>query len=118
MNINNLFKPKSKDNIVRDLNNLSQEAKDKNLKMASIAGKLDVVKLLIEVGVDINAKDIYGDTALIYASAYNHKEIVEILIEVGADISIKNNIFFTALKYASKKGHKDIVKLLIKAGAK
>src|SRR5208283_2737612 len=49
----------------------------------------------------INLKDNHGSTALIWASAYNHKDIVELLIKAGADLNLKNKYGNTALIWAS-----------------
>jgi len=116
--IDNLFKPKSEDDIIRDLSNLTQKEKDKKLINASMYGKQEVVKLLIEVGADINAKDSDGDTVLMYASQKDYYiNVVKLLIKAGADVNAKNNFEETALMWASKNDNKEIVKLLIEAGA-
>jgi hypothetical protein len=48
---------------------------------------LEVVKLLIEKGADINQADKYGHTPLYWASDHGHLELVKLLIEKGADIT-------------------------------
>ena len=79
--------------------------------------KNDIVKLLIESGADVNAKDYDGDTALRIAALHNKKDIAELLIEAGADLNVKNNAGRTALRAAAGEGNRDITELLIKAGA-
>ena len=56
------------------------------LMAASEMGHIDIVKLLIEAGADVNATldDYDRSTALKYASKKGHTEIVELLIEAGA----------------------------------
>ena len=83
------------------------------LMWASERGYFDVVKLLVEVGVNINEKKFNKDTALILAVAYGNRDIARFLIEVGADISIKNRIGSTVLMIAIRKGHMEFIKLLI-----
>ncbi|MFM2200354.1 MAG: hypothetical protein RL769_409 [Pseudomonadota bacterium] len=78
---------------------------------------LNVVKKLIENGVDINLKDGYGNTALILASQRGHLEVVKELIKNGADINLQSYIGYSALIYASSFNHLEIVKELIKNGA-
>jgi len=113
-NIDNLLKPKSEKNILKYLTKLYQMEKDEKLFDASIEGQLDIVKLLIKAGADINAKNEYGDTPLIVASRYNQMDIVKLLIKAGADINIKNKGGNTALMIAFRYGYEDIVDLLLK----
>jgi ankyrin repeat protein len=54
------------------------------LMYASQKGYAEIVKLLIEKGANVNAKDDRGFTALMLASQNGHKEIVELLKSYGA----------------------------------
>lgn len=63
-------------------------------------GNLEKVKECIENGADVNAKDVWGKTALRSASQNGHFEIVKFLIENGADMNAKNKNNETALDYA------------------
>jgi ankyrin repeat protein len=83
--------------------------------------KLEVVKTLIAVkdsiGLEIDAKNSDGWTALITASCIGQKEIVEIILKNKADIEAKDLSGWTALMWASYHGRKEIVELLLKNGA-
>lgn len=81
-------------------------------------GNIKNLKLEIEKGVDINIKDKYGNTALMWVSWEGYTNCIKILIDAGADINIQNKYGNTALKYAYWYGHTEIVKLLEQAGAK
>lgn len=73
------------------------------------------VKSLIKQNININYKDVSGDTALIKASTSGYKNIAEALIKSKkADVNIKNKTGKTALTVAVMNDHKDIVKLLLK----
>ena len=78
--------------------------------------KFAKVDMLVNLGVNINAKD-EGETALMKASQNGHKEIVEILLENGADVNVKNRDNWTALMWASWNGYKEIVEILLENGA-
>ena len=73
-----------------------------------------MVKLLIEAGANVNAKDGYGRTALIYAVRKNSVDMAKLLIEAGADVNVKDGYGNTALYYATG----DVRELLLAAGAR
>lgn len=52
---------------------------------------LDLVKLLIEAGADVNAQTNEGDVPLLVAINHNSNRISKFLIKAGADVNIKNN---------------------------
>jgi ankyrin repeat protein len=81
-------------------------------------GDLALVKSLIAAGVDMNAKNNVGYTALIFASQQGHVEVVRALLAAKADMNAKDNDDMTALIRASQGGHDEVVKLLRQAGAK
>lgn len=64
---------------------------------ASLFGKIEVARLLVEAGTDVNLQNNDGSTALHTAVFFCHPEIVKLLIESGADRSIRNNAGSTAL---------------------
>lgn len=85
---------------------------------AARAGHADTVKsLLTSPGVDVNARDEHGNTALIEAARYGHDEVVQALLVAKADVRAKNNEGKTALMVAAEGGHDQIVRLLKQAGA-
>jgi ankyrin repeat protein len=45
---------------------------------------VDIIQHLIDNGADVNAKDNFGRTALMWASFYDHYDIVELLRSKGA----------------------------------
>ena len=84
------------------------------LKMASEKGHLELVKILLKHGADINlTTGDYGYTALMFASKYDHRKIVKILLENGADVNIQNRNGFTALIFASEHTNVQVVKMLL-----
>ncbi|MEM4295602.1 MAG: ankyrin repeat domain-containing protein, partial [Candidatus Anstonellales archaeon] len=77
---------------------------------------IGVVKAFLN-GADVNAKDKYGNTALIWATENNNTDIVELLIKAEVDVNVQDKDGRTALMYAAKHGNTEIVKLLRKGGA-
>lgn len=71
----------------------------------------------INLGIDINKQDGYGDTALMLASYVGNAKIVEALINAGADFDISNAHGDTAIEQATIRGNEDIVEMLVKVGA-
>jgi uncharacterized protein len=58
---------------------------------ASVFGKTEEAKVLIEAGADLNFQNNDGSTALHTSAFFCRPEIVKMLLEKGADKSIKNN---------------------------
>ena len=63
------------------------------------------------LGVDVNAKDWLGGTALLEAAIKGHKEVVELLIAKGADVNAKDKYGKTPLYLAAERGHKEVASL-------
>lgn len=59
------------------------------------------VKNFIVAGVDVNAKDGYGNTPLLLAAQNGNYAIASYLIENGAEVNAQNTEGWTALLYAS-----------------
>jgi ankyrin repeat protein len=74
-------------------------------------GRIEIVKYLVENGVDIEIIDLRNKTALDHACISNNLEIVKYLLDRGAKIkSLKRD----ALKsFPLEKGRTDLVKLLL-----
>jgi hypothetical protein len=65
---------------------------------ASLFGKPDAAKVLIEAGADINFQNNDGSTALHTGAFFCRPEIVKMLLENGADKSLKNKFGATAFE--------------------
>ena len=89
---------------------------DSFLNEAGVGNK-ERIELFIKAGMNVNAKDNDGNTALMRASADDNFEVVTLLIEKGADVNANDNDGYTVLMFASSKGNLELATLLIKKGA-
>ncbi|WKT53744.1 Ankyrin repeat [Fusarium oxysporum f. sp. vasinfectum] len=80
------------------------------------SGDIEVVKMLLEKGVDARAADTDGWTPLHRASENGHWEIAKMLLEKGADARAANVDGLTPLHLASQNGHLEIAQLLLEKG--
>ncbi len=81
-------------------------------------GDHNEVKKIIEAGIDVNAEDKNGWTALMFASQEGHTDIARLLLKNGADVTAQNNEWGTAMVFALENGHFEIVALILNAIAK
>lgn len=85
---------------------------------------IELIKILLNKGVNLNAQDKDGNTALIECTKSSAKKCVELLVKHRADTNIKNNDGDTALTLISGKfvadfhtASLDVLSILIKHGA-
>ena len=62
-------------------------APDISIHEAAFKKDIDAIKQILASGVDVNAKDNDGDTALFIATGEGHKEVIKLLIAKGADVN-------------------------------
>ena len=88
------------------------------LRNAAGEGDLATLKRLVEEGVDLEATDKYGNTALMCAAREGKLDCLALLIAKGAnlDATVDDNKR-TALHKAAYCGHTPCVEALLKAGA-
>lgn len=88
------------------------------LSEACLRGNLELVRLLIKRGANVNWLDQVGTTPLDWAANNSFVSVVVELLKAGADPNIHSpEINNTPLMTASKRGSMPIVKLLIATGA-
>ncbi len=100
----------------------SLEAEDDGrtpLHEAAAYNTVDVVRLLVEQGLDVTAQDANGDTALHFAAGCNPDPgVVILLLERGADVNTKNKQGETPLhKAAESNDEPRVMKALLEPGA-
>ncbi len=77
----------------------------------------EVMRVLIDNGADLNARDSAGMTALMWASKLDNRERLSLLISRGADINLKSPTGETALTEAYSTGNFDVAQILLANGA-
>ena len=88
---------------------------------ASMWGWESTIKLMLDQGIDVNKKNVFGRTALMYAVEFQHFETVEFLLNqnnIHVNAADVNGV--TALLLAVETGGDvgfDMAALLIKRGA-
>src|SRR5581483_4993278 len=91
------------------------------LYKASVQGKTEIVRVLLDAGADPNL-DSGGETEgtpLCAAAAWGHTDIVRLLLQSGADpnrVECANTHPTRALNWATRNGHGECVDLLLAAG--
>jgi ankyrin repeat protein len=97
--------------------NLDAKSEDRGstaLMEAALKGSSDLVRLLIDKGVDLDTQSKNGQTALMLAVGEAQTMVALQLIYAGADVTIKDQLGMTAEKYASLFGHTQIVDAITK----
>ncbi len=84
------------------------------VKSRDVDAAMDLAK---KRGVDVNAAEPDGSTALLWAAHYEDAELVRQLIRKRADVNAANDYGVTPLQEAAAVGNTGIIELLLDAGA-
>lgn len=79
--------------------------------------KLNVAGSLLKHGIDVDAKDKWGNTALWYACHFSNVgskdyRMVKLLLKYSPDINHKNNVSKSPLDLAKDRGYKNLQEIL------
>ena len=79
---------------------------------ATVKGKVELVKTLLDYKADPNLADDQGNTALIYAVQFQNSSIIKLLLAHGAQRDAKDAKGQTVFEYAVKTGNEAIINLI------
>lgn len=82
------------------------------LHSAVVMGRVDLVRLLFQLGADLSSVQRHGWTPLHSAVHHGHLDVAKLLIELGANIGAQDASEMTALHIATFKGQMQFVELL------
>lgn len=91
----------------------SVRAKKTALHVVVSRGNVEVIKSLLDSGIDINIRNSKQQTPAHIAANTGNKEVLKLLISSGADINARDKNGNTPLHFASSKGRKKIVEILL-----
>lgn len=89
------------------------------LMEAASGGYIDVGRVLLDKGADVNAAPVptSRDTALTIAADKGHLKFVELLLQRGAAVEVKNKKGNSPLWLAAHGGHNNVVEILYQNSA-
>lgn len=96
---------------------LADDSGNTPLIWAAEAGKLDVVKYLLDQNVDTSARGFLGCTAILRATRRGHIPVLQALLDANCDCNIPNSKMQSPLHFAAFKKIPEAVELLLKHGA-
>lgn len=107
-----------------DLSSTRKKARILSLKLAASKGYIEIVRLLLIAGADLNDTEVSLDsssrakTALCYAAEGGHLGVVRHLLHIKADVSARcSQTGIAPLHGAVVNGHYSVVQILLHSGA-
>ena len=96
------------------------EGEPRGTALRQAARQGDVVRLrhLLRAGVDPDASDAHGRTAMVAAAAAGQVTVLKELLKAGADPDLRDREWGNALDAAARHDHEEVGRLLREAGAR
>ncbi|XP_065576408.1 ankyrin-1-like [Artemia franciscana] len=90
---------------------------DTPLHLAVTSGDLEVIKMVLGKGADVNARNINGERPIHLAARRGHTQTVECLLRSGADVNARGIDDNSPLHSAAFRGHTHTAECLLRSGA-
>ncbi|XP_016975861.1 GA-binding protein subunit beta-1 isoform X2 [Drosophila rhopaloa] len=87
------------------------------LHFAAMNNQLEICEILLQGGINMDAKTKVDRTPLHLACYYGHERVVSLLLALKCSVNSRDMLRMTPLHWAVEKGHKSIVRLLLKCQA-
>jgi ankyrin repeat protein len=84
---------------------------------AAQSGDIEALESQLAAGLDVDARDRYGQTALMLAAMRGHADTVAWLVDHGAELDHVAKFGLSATMLAVVNGHTDVIDILVSAGA-
>ncbi len=88
------------------------------LHFCAVEGFTEGVRFLAGAGMPIDARNEFGDTALVDAVALGRQDVVKVLLSHGADPNAASRALGPVLHVAVSQGRADVAGALLDAGAR
>lgn len=72
---------------------------------------MEMCKLLLEFGADINVKNICSETPLLIATEFNVDNVAELLLELGCETKVKNKDSITPLLHSARHNNGKLTRI-------
>lgn len=87
------------------------------LHFAAMNNQLEICEILLQGGINMDAKTKVDRTPLHLACYYGHERIVSLLLALKCAVNARDMLRMTPLHWAVEKRHKSIVRMLVKCQA-
>eukprot|EP00803_Ostreobium_quekettii_P007331 evm.model.scf_1535.3 EVM.evm.TU.scf_1535.3 scf_1535:22230-35004(+) len=99
------------------LESLSEERGQTALHAAASEGHLEVARLLVAQGLDVDVRSGIGETPLLVAVKKQHIQVAAFLLEAGADVNAERHTQISSIHMAAGRKHMPMLELLLSNGA-
>ena len=86
--------------------------------IAAMYGHIERLRVLSDLGADLNALDDIGNTPAHWAARQDQAEVLRVLSDLGADLNALTEHGFTPADIALIEGHAEVLNVLFELGAK